>query len=123
MDRYLWFASADAHVPVDWFETSSAHIFKLDVPGISKKDVQVHVQEDGTLEISGEFKNVEEKGHVTWYAAERSLGRFARQFQLPDNVKLDDVKAVIEAGVLTVTIPKRHHVKSAARNVPVISKL
>ncbi|MCO5599445.1 hypothetical protein L7F22_053549 [Adiantum nelumboides] len=123
MDRYLWFATPSAHAPVDWFETSSAHIFKVDVPGISKKDVQVHVHEDGILEISGEYKNVEEKGPVTWHTSERLNGRFARQFPLPDNVKVDDVKAAIESGVLTVTVPKKPQGKSAGRNVPVISKL
>ncbi|MCO5574205.1 hypothetical protein L7F22_027987 [Adiantum nelumboides] len=84
---------------------------------------QVHVHEDGVLEISGEFKNVEEKGPVTWHASERSNGRFARQVPLPDNVKVDDVKAAIESGVLTVTIPKKPQGKLSGRNVPVISKL
>ena len=32
--------------------------------------------------------------------------RFLRRFRLPENAKLDQVKAGMENGVLTVTVPK-----------------
>ncbi|RYR46278.1 hypothetical protein Ahy_A07g032017 isoform C [Arachis hypogaea] len=37
---------------------------------------------------------------------ERSSGRFLRRFRLPENAKLEQVKASMENGVLTVTVPK-----------------
>ena len=36
----------------------------------------------------------------------RSNGKFLRQFRLPKNEKVDQVKASMENGVLTVTVPK-----------------
>ncbi|KAL0285392.1 UNVERIFIED_CONTAM: class I heat shock protein, partial [Sesamum angustifolium] len=36
----------------------------------------------------------------------RAEGRFMRRFRLPENAKVKEVKASMEKGVLTVTVPK-----------------
>lgn len=127
MDRLFWDKQSlllpYADALVDWVETSNAHIFKVDLPGMSKKDVQVCVHEDNVLEISGEYKKVEEKAPMTWHAAERSHGRFLRRFQLLDNVRVDDVKAAMEDGVLTINVPKKAQGKLVGKKIPIVSKL
>ncbi|KAI5434243.1 hypothetical protein KIW84_021204 [Lathyrus oleraceus] len=40
------------------------------------------------------------------HRVERSQGSFLRRFRLPENAKVNDVKAAMENGVLTVTVPK-----------------
>ncbi|MFS8012893.1 putative small heat shock protein HSP20 [Helianthus anomalus] len=91
---------------VDWRETNDAHVFKADVPGLKKEEVKVEVEDDRVLQISGERnKESEEKGD-TWHRVERSSGKFVRRFRLPENAKVDQVKAAMENGVLTVTVPK-----------------
>ena len=42
----------------------------------------------------------------TWHRVERSSGTFLRRFRLPENAKMDQIKASMENGVLTVTVPK-----------------
>ena len=58
------------------------------------------------LQISGERTREKEDKNDTWHRVERSSGRFLRRFRLPENAKVDQVKANMEHGVLTVTVPK-----------------
>ncbi|RYR46276.1 hypothetical protein Ahy_A07g032017 isoform A [Arachis hypogaea] len=98
--------TAIANTRIDWKETPEAHVFKADLPGLKKEEVKVEIEEGRVLQISGErSKEKEDKGD-TWHRMERSSGRFLRRFRLPENAKLEQVKASMENGVLTVTVPK-----------------
>ncbi|CAI9091619.1 OLC1v1026694C1 [Oldenlandia corymbosa var. corymbosa] len=98
--------SAFATARIDWKETPEAHIFKADLPGLKKEEVKVEVEEGRVLQISGERSREQEEKNDKWHRVERSSGRFLRRFRLPENAKVDQVKASMENGVLTVTVPK-----------------
>ena len=74
--------------------------------GLSKQEVKVQVEEGRVLQISGEHKKEETSSSDRWHRVERSHGSFLRRFKLPENTQVDDVKAAMENGVLTVTVPK-----------------
>ncbi|KAK3206409.1 hypothetical protein Dsin_020455 [Dipteronia sinensis] len=95
---------------VDWKETAEAHVLKADLPGMKKEEVKVEVEDDKVILISGERNVDKEENKDTWHRVERSRGRFSRRFRLPENVKMDQIKASMENGVLTLTLPK-HEVK------------
>ncbi|XP_009415784.2 16.9 kDa class I heat shock protein 2 [Musa acuminata AAA Group] len=99
-------ASAFANTRIDWKETPEAHIFKADLPGAKKEEVKVEVEEGRVLQISGERSKEKEEKSDKWHRVERSSGKFLRRFRLPENAKVDQVKASMENGVLTVTMPK-----------------
>lgn len=98
--------SAIANARIDWKETPDAHVFKMDVPGLKKEEVKVEVEDGSILQISGERSREQEEKNDRWHRVERSSGKFLRRFRLPENAKMDQVKAGMENGVLTVTVPK-----------------
>ncbi|XP_010542656.1 PREDICTED: 17.6 kDa class I heat shock protein 2-like [Tarenaya hassleriana] len=98
--------AAIVNARVDWRETPEAHVFKADLPGMRKEEVKVEIEDDSVLKISGERHVEEEDKNETWHRVERSSGKFSRRFRLPENAKMDQVKASMENGVLTVTVPK-----------------
>ncbi|PON80940.1 Small heat shock protein HSP [Trema orientale] len=98
--------SAFVNTRIDWKETPEAHVFKADLPGLKKEEVKVEVEDGRVLQISGERKVEKQDKNDAWHRVERSSGKFLRRFRLPENAKLEQVKASMEDGVLTVTVPK-----------------
>ncbi|XP_065865641.1 class I heat shock protein-like [Euphorbia lathyris] len=111
--------SAFVNTRIDWKETPEAHIFKADVPGLKKEEVKVEVEEGRILQIGGERSKEQEEKNDKWHRIERSSGKFLRRFRLPENAKMDQVKASIENGVLTVTVPKEEIKKPQVKAIEI----
>ncbi|KAI9196377.1 hypothetical protein LWI28_023423 [Acer negundo] len=111
--------SAFASARIDWKETPESHVFKADLPGLKKEEVKVEVEEGKILQISGERSREHEEKNDKWHRVERSSGKFLRRFRLPENAKIDQVKASMENGVLTVTVPKEEEKKPEVKAVEI----
>ncbi|KAM7499314.1 hypothetical protein LguiA_023728 [Lonicera macranthoides] len=111
--------SAFANARIDWKETPEAHVFKADLPGLKKEEVKVEVEDGNVLQISGERSKEEEEKNDKWHRVERSSGKFMRRFRLPENAKVDQVKASMENGVLTVNVPKQEVKKPDVKAVQI----
>ncbi|CAM8911184.1 unnamed protein product [Rhodiola kirilowii] len=112
-------ASAIVNARVDWKETPEAHVFKADLPGLKKEEVKVEVEDGRVLQISGERSKESEEKNDKWHRIERSSGKFVRRFQLPENAKMEEVKASMENGVLTVTVPKEQVKKPEVKAIEI----
>lgn len=112
-------AAALANIRIDWKETPEAHIIKADLPGLKKEEVKVEVEEGGVLQISGERNREEEEKNDKWHRIERVSGKFVRRFRLPENTRLDQVKATMENGVLTVVVPKGEEKKPEVKSIEI----
>ncbi|XP_057789150.1 17.3 kDa class I heat shock protein-like [Salvia miltiorrhiza] len=111
--------TAVANARIDWKETPEAHLFKVDVPGLKKEEVKVEVEDGGILKISGERSKEQEEKNDKWHRVERSSGKFLRRFRLPENAKLEQVKAAMENGMLTVTVPKEEVKKPEVKAIDI----
>ncbi|KAJ1690359.1 hypothetical protein LUZ63_014514 [Rhynchospora breviuscula] len=111
--------SAFATANLDWKETPNAHVFITDLPGVKTDEVKIEVEEEKVLKISGQrSKEAEEKGDK-WHHIERSNEKFLRTVRLPPNANVDGMKAVMENGVLKVTVPKDQESKTYGRLIPI----
>eukprot|EP00249_Psilotum_nudum_P008858 c21557_g1_i2 orf=209-607(-) len=98
------------HGQVDWVETTGAHIFKVNVPGLRKESIQIQVVEEEILQIAaGEHKRERVEGK--WHSLERPRGSFFRQFRLPGPVLVDEIRGYDEYGVVTIVVPKKSSLK------------
>ncbi|MFQ6605346.1 MAG: Hsp20/alpha crystallin family protein [Fidelibacterota bacterium] len=91
-------------------ETKDDYIVTADLPGLTKKDINISLKED-VLTISGERKFERKDEDDSYFRMERNYGMFNRSFRLPDAVKPDKISAKFKDGVLTVHIPKAEEVK------------
>ena len=112
-------ARAVASTSVDWKETPTEHVFKVDLPGLKKEEIQVQVEDGRTLRISGERNKEEVHKSDTWHRVERSRGQFMRKFRLPENANVDHIKASVDNGVLTVIVAKVDPKRSQTRSIEI----
>ncbi len=79
---------------------------ELAAPGMEKSDFEVKV-DDNRLTISAKRENEEEvKEEGKYMRREFSFTSFARSFELPENVKPEEIKASYDKGVLHIRLPK-----------------
>ncbi len=92
---------------IDVRETKNEFLVSVELPGLTKADVEITV-ENGVLSLSGEKKEESEEGSAESgrYVLERRYGRFQRNFSLPRGIDADKVKAQFADGILTITLPK-----------------
>ena len=85
-------------------ETDDSFVFSMEMPGLTKKDVQVALENDVLL-IKGErTEKAEEKNLLR---REIRSTKFERSFKIGDTVEQDKIKAKMENGLLSVTLPKK----------------
>ena len=95
-----------AFVPhINTREGKFAYHIDVDLPGVNKDNVDIHIEE-GVLLISGERKTKEETKQEDYYKIESSFGRFERRFTLPADVDSENIHAECADGVLEITVPK-----------------
>lgn len=88
---------------VDIEESNGMYMISADLPGLKKEDIKLDIN-DRVLKISGERRREMKEDDNSY--VERSYGRFARTFTLPDAVDPKKIEAHFDDGVLRVVLPK-----------------
>ena len=78
---------------------------ELAVPGMNKSDFKIEVNDD-VLTVSSEAKSEVSEDKDGYKRKEFSYTSFCRSFYLPENVKVEEIKATYKDGILNVDIPK-----------------
>lgn len=98
--------SSYSFVPkVDILENEKGYEVNLAVPGLSKDDFKIDLN-DNFLTISGERKFTKEKKENNLHVVETQYGNFRRSFSLPENVDASKIQATYTNGILEIFIPK-----------------
>ncbi|KAF3443524.1 hypothetical protein FNV43_RR05066 [Rhamnella rubrinervis] len=97
--EFNWGTSVNSRL--DWRETPTAHVLKAALPGFGNEDVLVELQDERVLQISTDS------------------GNFMSRFKLPDNAMIEQLKASMNNGVLTVTVPKEESSRPSVRVVEI----
>jgi HSP20 family protein len=95
---------------VDVYEDAQKLVLKLEVPGIRREDLDIHV-EGRTLTVKGERKFESEEKEENFHRIERRFGSFVRSFTLPSTVDTEQVTATSQDGVLSISLAKKPEAK------------
>lgn len=95
---------------VDISETDNHFQIIAEIPGISRDDVKINI-ENNILTIQGERKEEKEEKGQRFHRIERYFGSFSRSFSLPHYVDENHVEATFKDGLLTLQIPKTEAAK------------
>ena len=108
IDKHLYGKNARHMMKTDVRETDENYELEMDLPGFKKDQLGIKL-EDGYLTISAAKGHDEEKKdrHGKVIRQERYSGAMQRSFYVGNAVKVEDVKAKLEDGVLKLDIPKK----------------
>jgi len=114
-----WFASAfpgpsvfstAGAPPVDLYQDADNTYVRVELPGVAREAIQIEVV-DGQLNLRAE--RVRGEGDA------RETVAFSRSIALSDQVDETAIRAQLEHGVLTLTLPKKPEAKPRKVSVPV----
>lgn len=101
---------------IDAYETEDKFFIKARTAGVNKNDLDVSLS-DRILTISGTLSAGEQEGITNWHAQECYWGEFSRTYNIPVEIKEDEVEAMLKDGILTISFTK---VKQEVQKITVL---
>ena len=97
----------ESRVPaIDLEDREKDYVLKAEMPGFKKEEIEINVQDDG-VEITGTSGWKYNDKEQDYICKERECETFYRFVYLPEEIKVDDVKADLCEGILEITLPKK----------------
>lgn len=87
-------------------ELDQGYELVIDVPGFSKEEIKISLNE-GYLTIEAEHQEENEDKNGRFVRRERFLGSAARTYYVGEDIAQADIKAAYDKGTLTLQIPKQ----------------
>jgi len=102
---------------IELMERDNEYLLTVDLPGVSKENVQVSVDDNNILTIRGERREEQRSQERGYEYSERGYGIFTRSVELPRSVDTSRIDAEYSDGVLRLHIPRSE--QAAARRISV----
>ena len=100
---------------VDIYETKDDYYLVANMPGTTKDEVQVKLEEE-SLVIFGKV-NYDELMNRKYILSETEPGNYYRKFRLSESINESGIEARYENGQLTLKLPKHERVKPKVINI------
>lgn len=105
-------------VPVNVLETDKSYRMEVVAPGFDKADFKVNL-EDNLLVIAAEKKAETKNETEKQIRREYSFRSFKRSFTVDEKIDATKIEASYINGVLTLNLPKKEEVKTAATEITI----
>lgn len=90
---------AESPLKLRWYEKEDAYQVRLDLPGVSKEDISLEIEE-GLLQVTA-VRKFNSSGNEADNSQE-----LRKSVRLPEDVNEEAISATVENGVLSVNLPK-----------------
>lgn len=97
------------HTPLaDIYETDDIYSVKLEVPGITKENLDIVIHDD-ELRVTAETDKTEDERNVKY--TEFSAKNYSRVFRIGNDIDRNRIDAKLENGILSLVLHKSEEVK------------
>lgn len=102
--------------PVNIYENKESSFLEAELPGFTKNEIKINLEKN-ILTISAEKNNSNQKeSDFNYILIERNQRKLKRAFEIPENLKIENIKAKFENGLLILELPKKEEEK---RNISI----
>jgi len=101
----------EGQLTLDVYQTSDNIVIKSTIAGVKAEDLDVTINND-MITIKGTRRNEDKMKSEDYYYQECYWGSFSRSVILPIDIEVDQVKADLKDGILTISLPKANKVKA-----------
>jgi HSP20 family protein len=112
--------SGECHPGLDVLETATGVEVVLEVTGVPAEAIRVLFRSNVVL-VAGEKAPLRATSEATYHLVEREFGRFARAVRLTGAFEAAAARAWLDAGELTIVIPRRQDRRGKAHPIQVSS--
>jgi HSP20 family protein len=110
--------SGECHPTLDVLETDEAVEIVVDVPGVPRDALRI-VFRTGVLIVAGEKAPVPTGTQQSYHLVEREFGRFARAVRVTGAFDVQQARATLREGELTIVLPKIDERRGRASTIPI----
>jgi len=95
----------EGQLSIDVYQTPKSIVIKSTIAGVNPEDIDISINND-MLTIRGKREEKEEIKEENYLYKECYWGSFSRSVILPVEVEANKIDAILENGVLSITLPK-----------------